>query len=208
MQEIKKTTKEKILDAAVELFAAKGYNAVSIREITRKVGIKESSLYNHYKSKESLLDDIFNYFHSRMEKISPSNEMIDDQLSILSPEMFFQQIVFEFGRQIDDTMDNIFRIIFMEQFRNVRARKFVVEDLLKKQEELYYRVLQKMMDQNIIPKRNAKKMAAAMSYGLFSISLEYNLAKIENHDTKPIYKKMIEHIQVILGEEDVKGLID
>lgn len=205
MQTKNKTTKEKIFDAAVELFAAKGYNAVSIREITGKVGIKESSLYNHYKNKESILDEIFNYFQSRMEKISPSDELIDYQLSRLSPKMFFQQVIFEFDRQIDVTMDNIFRIIFMEQFRNERARKFVVEDLFKKQEEFYYKVFQKMMDQNTIRESNAKKMASAINYGLFSISLEYNLAKLEKRDTKPIYRKMLEHIQIILDEDMYKG---
>ena len=195
-----KTTKEKIFFVAVELFAAKGYNAVSIREITKKVGIKESSLYNHFRSKESLLDEIFNYFQTRMEEIPPSNELIDYQISILSPEMFFQQIAFEFDRQIDDIMDNIFRIIFMEQFRNERARKFVIERLLKKQEEFYFNILKKMMDRNIIPKRNAKKLASAMSYGVFSISLEYNLKKLEKRDIKPVFKKMIDHYKVVLGE--------
>jgi len=196
-----KTTKEKIFYAAVELFAAKGYNAVSIREITNKVGIKESSLYNHFRSKESLLDEIFDYFQGRMEEIQPSNEVIDYQMSILSPEMFFQQIVFEFDKKIDDTMDNIFRIIFMEQFRNERARKFVVEDLLKKQEEFYFNVFQKMMDRNIIPRRDAKKMASTMNHGFFSISLEYNLTKLEKRDLKPVFKKMIDHIQIVLAKD-------
>ncbi|HEX3012658.1 MAG TPA: helix-turn-helix domain-containing protein, partial [Methanobacterium sp.] len=44
-----KTTKEKIFDSAIELFAKKGFDATSMREIAEAVGIKKASLYSHYK---------------------------------------------------------------------------------------------------------------------------------------------------------------
>ena len=48
-------TKKKILDKALELFAAQGYNSVSVGEIAQAVGIKAPSLYNHYPSKQAIL---------------------------------------------------------------------------------------------------------------------------------------------------------
>ena len=39
-----KTTKDKILEVAIDLFSKQGYHGVSIRNITKEVGIKESSL--------------------------------------------------------------------------------------------------------------------------------------------------------------------
>ena len=57
----KKPTKEKIFDVALDLFSQKGFDAVSVREIAREVGIRESSIYNHYKSKEAILDAIIDY---------------------------------------------------------------------------------------------------------------------------------------------------
>lgn len=38
-------TRQKILDKALELFAAKGYDSVSVGEIAQAVGIKAPSLY-------------------------------------------------------------------------------------------------------------------------------------------------------------------
>lgn len=51
-------TKETIYLTAIKLFAAKGYSAVSMRDIAKKVGITAASIYNHYPGKEALLDEI------------------------------------------------------------------------------------------------------------------------------------------------------
>ena len=45
------STKEKILDAALTLFAENGYDGTSVEQIARFVGIKAPSLYKHYKGK-------------------------------------------------------------------------------------------------------------------------------------------------------------
>ncbi len=66
-----KGTKEQILDAAIDLFSQKGYDAVSIRDIARAVGIRESSIYNHYKGKEDILDTIMNFFMIELSKPDP-----------------------------------------------------------------------------------------------------------------------------------------
>ena len=51
-------TCSKILDQALELFAARGYDAVSVGEIAQAVGIKAPSLYNHFPSKQAIFDAI------------------------------------------------------------------------------------------------------------------------------------------------------
>ena len=50
------STKERILYAALDLFAQKGYDGVGVDLIAEKAGLKGPSLYRHYKGKE----DIFN----------------------------------------------------------------------------------------------------------------------------------------------------
>lgn len=44
-----------ILDAATTLFAEQGYHAVGMRAIADAVGIRSSSLYHHFPSKQALL---------------------------------------------------------------------------------------------------------------------------------------------------------
>ena len=50
------STKEKILDAALTLFAENGYDGTSVEQIASIVGIKAPSLYKHYKGKEDILN--------------------------------------------------------------------------------------------------------------------------------------------------------
>jgi len=47
-----------ILDAALTVFAAKGYEAGTVREIATLVGVSEPALYRHYAGKEALLLDL------------------------------------------------------------------------------------------------------------------------------------------------------
>ena len=47
-------TREKILDAALDLFSVHGYEDTSVAEIAEAVGIKAPSLYNHYRSKQEI----------------------------------------------------------------------------------------------------------------------------------------------------------
>ena len=49
-----KSTAERVLDAAEDLFAEKGYEATSLGEVADRVGIRSPSIYNHYKNKEAL----------------------------------------------------------------------------------------------------------------------------------------------------------
>ena len=47
-----------ILDAALTVFAEKGYEAGTMREIATRVGVTEPALYRHYAGKEALLLDL------------------------------------------------------------------------------------------------------------------------------------------------------
>lgn len=46
----KGTTKQGILDAALELFSVQGYEATSISQLAEAVGIRKASLYSHFET--------------------------------------------------------------------------------------------------------------------------------------------------------------
>ncbi len=53
--EMRSRSEEKILDAALELFATKGYTSTSISQIAQKAGISKGLIYNYFDSKKDLL---------------------------------------------------------------------------------------------------------------------------------------------------------
>ena len=62
-------TRQKILDKALELFSARGYDSVSVGEIATAVGVKAPSLYNHFASKQAIFDAIVESAAARYEAI-------------------------------------------------------------------------------------------------------------------------------------------
>lgn len=58
-EEEKMTNKQiKIIQAAVEMFAEKGFSATSTSEIAQKAGVAEGTIFRHYKTKKDLLISI------------------------------------------------------------------------------------------------------------------------------------------------------
>lgn len=53
-QQNKKATQEKILRVALELFSTRGFYETTTRQISRKAGVAEGTLFNYFRSKEDL----------------------------------------------------------------------------------------------------------------------------------------------------------
>ena len=70
------STKEKILDAALTLFAENGYDGTSVEQIANIVGIKAPSLYKHYKGKEDILNALIDSAEVRYEEMFGSENNI------------------------------------------------------------------------------------------------------------------------------------
>ena len=58
MTAAKQKTRDRILDAAEELFAHRGYDGVSVRQIMSKAAADVSLAYYHFKSKRDLFDQV------------------------------------------------------------------------------------------------------------------------------------------------------
>ena len=54
-EEIRESRRQQIMDAALELFAQKGYASCSIAQLANHTGISKGLMYNYFKSKEALL---------------------------------------------------------------------------------------------------------------------------------------------------------
>ena len=64
------TTKQAILDAALELFSVQGYEATSISQLAEAVGIRKASLYSHFENKQAILDALIQTTIGEYEKHS------------------------------------------------------------------------------------------------------------------------------------------
>ena len=101
------TTKEKIIYESLTLYSIKGFNAISVRDIAKAVGIKASSLYNHFKNKQDIFDTIvgiyseyISRFFSNMIIENDRNEIMLNKTKWTEDEFFTKSLnIFNFCLQ-------------------------------------------------------------------------------------------------------------
>jgi len=70
------STKDKIYQSALELFAKQGIKATSTAQISKNAGVASGTLFVHYKSKQELIDTI--YLSIKKNAFSDLNENTPD----------------------------------------------------------------------------------------------------------------------------------
>lgn len=74
------STKARIERNALKLFAAKGVDGVSIKEIALACGISDGAMYRHFESKDSLAHTLFQAIHANLLDLLVSRIKPDDGL--------------------------------------------------------------------------------------------------------------------------------
>lgn len=154
-------TKEKILNSSLNLFSTKGYNAVSVRDIASDVGIKASSLYNHFENKQNILDELIkvnvNYVSNFLKEIN-LKKMIESE-AFVNTESFENNFIDVSLKIIRFFLENITVIKFrklltIEQFNHPEMaalyKKIFISDILEYESNLFAY----LMEKNILVKND------------------------------------------------------
>ena len=73
--------KDRIVEAAYELFGEKGYDRTSVAEIIEKAGASKGGFYHHFKSKEEILETI-TFENIRLVRNSYEALLKDEQMAV------------------------------------------------------------------------------------------------------------------------------
>ncbi|RHW42024.1 TetR/AcrR family transcriptional regulator [Neobacillus notoginsengisoli] len=199
LQPITNGTKNKILHVAIDHFSQRGYRGVSIRQITRDVGIKESSLYKHFQNKDEILDTIFANFEVEVVKILPSSEQIEVVATSMDIRDFLERGLQNFVNHIENvSMRKIWRIIYNELFSDQRARTIYFETIINLTIERVGAIFEQMMRLGKLPRQDARMLSAEYHYPVFSLIMEYNFLKLEGKSTKDTEKRLQDHIDFFI----------
>jgi len=133
-------TKQRILDAAEELFARNGFHGTSLRTITGKAGVNLAAVNYHFGSKEALIEAVFERrltplnslrmerleaVRQRAERESSAPDVRRTLLAFIEPTMMFREagegsrnFIVLVGRVLAEP-DETVRMMFVEQIRPV-----------------------------------------------------------------------------------------
>ena len=107
-----------ILDAAAQVFAAKGFHRATTKEIAKVAGVSEGTIYNYFESKGELLISLM----ARLSAIGRLEEEISHVQQTQSPREFFTAII---EGRVERVVQNqeILRAILPEVFTNEELRR-------------------------------------------------------------------------------------
>lgn len=160
------TTKEKIWDQALRLFAEKGYGGVSVRDISRAVGIKESSLYNHFKSKQDIFDTIVEtcfsqakeYFHQQSLPFGPEDDM--SVFKEQDEEKLKTLILRTFAYFFENQQNIRFRqLLAVSQYENRRSKEIYRQLYREYPIQIQSNIFAMLMDNGILRREDSKAVA-------------------------------------------------
>lgn len=189
MRQGEKPTKQRIRDVSIALFAQHGFNEVSMRRIAGEVGIKASSLYKHYASKEDILESIFALFRQSLAQAQADGELPP----VTSAEQYLACAYEQFKRVMwTPVVLNIAKIITREQQRSRAVRAFFLSELIEKPVQAMQCALDMMKRQGLL--RDMDTRAPAEEYVAYIVYLyfEQNLL-CDSPDIGVIDEKMKRH---------------
>ena len=79
----KSETRDKILDAAREIFITEGYEGVSLRKVAEKIEYSPTAIYVHFSDKEELFRELCHQDYARLAQVFQSSVMSTDPIARL-----------------------------------------------------------------------------------------------------------------------------
>lgn len=185
-------TKEKILEAALELFSKKGFNAVSVREISGAVGIKESSLYCHFKNKRDILDNIIDGYVKMNENYLPDFSKRVEFFSRITEKQFLEAALESFNTyMMNENVLKFFRILSIERFNSEEINslyiKYLIDDPINYQSELF----KALMENDKMKNSNERLLAVEFYSPIFLMLQRYFLGDLKLNTDKIDYAREI-----------------
>ena len=156
------STKQRILEEALTLFAEKGYDGTGVDLIAERVGIKGPSLYKHYKGKEEILNALIDVAEERYDEMFGSEKNIGkipkDREEFIKVTM--ERISFTMR---DPMIRKIRMLLVQEQFRNERISEVTTRHQLDGIQRMFAKIIKGMMDEGIVKNDDPELLAVELT---------------------------------------------
>ena len=141
-----KSTKTKILEAAVEIFSETGFGVATMRDLAKAAGITAGSIYNYFESKESILLSLLDFYEENFQRACPSIEELLATAETAPLCELLSKLEVRFPPQIDDMMKKTISIAVREFSAGFCDEKFIRSVIFDKNAELFKPLLNRLIE--------------------------------------------------------------
>jgi len=191
-------TKEKIIDAAFELFSTKGYLGTTTKEIAQHANVCEVTVFRHFGTKEGIFDAVLraNSILPEFQKITVKTDdlSLEETLNVITKKLYFTLV----------NKKKFIRIILSELNQYSEKVIEIYKNFIEEMDELLVNILEKK--QKKYPLKNidikiAVKGFIGMIFSYFQINEIFLDKKIS---TQEIDNALSTFVQIFLrGIEDI-----
>ncbi|MDL2317615.1 TetR/AcrR family transcriptional regulator [Eubacteriales bacterium OttesenSCG-928-A19] len=133
--------KRRIFEMAVELFATRTYETVTMADIAEALNRKKPSIYNHFASKQDILDMMYDFF---VEHLFDQRKTLEELKPVLETgsilEMMYS-LSFQFRQEYMKVMTGILTVIHQRKYFDERtkeiAREMMIDEGMRYVEEAF-----------------------------------------------------------------------
>ena len=184
------TTKQKILNEALTLFAEKGYEAGYIGEIDDAVGIKTPSLYKHYKSKQDIFNSCVEVFAERMENIRNNMQLPGSKTASFSYETIAEEHLIEVANALfmfylqDNVAAKFRKMLMIERYHNPEINRLFEDFFIIRAIDHEKEIFSKLIDAKVIKGENPHIIALRFYTPIFYLLQKYDMRPNEIEEAK------------------------
>jgi len=142
-----------------------------MREIAKDVGLNVSSLYNHFASKEEILNSLYDLYTAYWKTVCPDIHEMLHLAETASLDEVRARLDFRFDPGIEETVNRIFKIAARQISMDPRSERFIKELLLEEVANLLETVLSRMIELDRIEPIDIKTLISLISHFAISASL-------------------------------------
>ena len=191
-------TKDRILEAALEIFSRDGYAGANLKDIAEAVGVVKSGFYRHYASKEELwnavLDKMERYYAERFGSSDnmPAIPQSTDELEVLTQQML------DFTMH-DEKIIMTRKILLIEQFRDARVRALATKHFGIGLEALFTKIFACMMENGSMKRGDPAMLAFAYTAPISTLVQLCDREPERQEEVMAKIKAFVEHFILTYG---------
>ena len=130
-----RNSRQRILECAANLFAEKGFTETSIRKLALEVGMKGSSLYNHFPSKIAILEHMLDDYSRHNTDIFAQKNIKQILRENPTTEGILACLQLNFPQERQDYYLTVLCVLLQEQLRNPIVCKYMSENFILRSEQ-------------------------------------------------------------------------
>ena len=192
-------TKQEILEASLDLFSVKGFEATSISQIANAVGIRKASLYSHFENKQAILDalvkDVLDQYAERSIFAKADWDEYDgaEDKSELTPDAAAQMILGQIRYILHDPhISKARKMLVIEQFQNPELAKLQTKQNYSDVLRYFTGLVKQLIRLEVLAEDDPETMAAQFC---LPISVWINLCDREPDRESEVMELVEKHIR-------------